>query len=1548
MPERLNEFRDRGQVLSRGKHHPPRVKREKNVCEAEGDCHLFEKQDVCQGRRPPATKSTANEFTTKEGIDQIQNILGQDDVLYVGLQGKVSSEIWVPGRHLDKEGYQPKTEEQRRAYAEIKKKLGGGMETVLWGSVLAVEEEMTEMGEGVRLIKHSTALVGAQIGNCADVVALTDTGASRSCISMAFMTKWHDALMRHGGKFVEGVQVRLAGADNKPLRTTGVVDLTLQVGPRKFRHRFIVIDGLRHDVILGCDFLRATRATIDFGKGCLTIEDSAYTFEVQADSMVAGVHLAPERDFRIFCSEEKDMVLPPGAAHIKVRLDPVPEAGAQIFVDQHLSHNGLLTAPGPLAADDGSYFLRVLNTSTLPCEVMPGAFLGVGENMEHRHCSATVLGETLWDTEAGAAGKEDVSTAIAEGQEVMSVGRSFGFARPLEGAATEQGEMDEDPRAYSKNGDWIDVDLSKSELPEEYKALYDAMIRSRYRAFAPNPEFPGKTDLVKLTIDTGDSRPIAIPPRRHPYAHDEFVRQKLQSLQKAGIIRESNSPWAAPIVVVMQKGKARFAIDYRELNKILRNHETHYPITLIDSCLDVLKDAKFFTVMDVLSAYHQMAVDEESIPKTAFVCKYGQFEYVRAPFGLKNIPGLWSRLADMIFKGLKWSIVNVFFDDICAFSKTAEDHVRDVALVLDRLIAAGLTVSPAKCKFARSETKFLGFIVSKDGIKANPEAVATVKNFPTPRNLRGVRSFIGLCSYYRRFIKGFATIAGPLNDLMCKTTRWHWNKAQAKAFDQLKQALTSAPVLAFPDLNKGYTLYTDASNYGLGAVLEQEGDDGQSHVIGYASRSLAAAEKKYSPTHKEALAVVWAVNKFRTYIYGRHVKIVTDHLALQYLHKVKDTTGQLHRWSMALQEYDHQIEFRPGLKHINADVLSRMEWTPHDTADDAFIQALEEAIMFLPDRAQPPIVPADSDNDSDDESVGAVDGHVEPRSAAEVDEYAPAWAWTADLGAAQRMDEELAERVAFIETGAVPERLTARQAVEFKKEMEAYFLRDQDKLLMFIAHTRGTPWKDAPELIVVPKQLRSVIMRTYHDGAMGGHMGFNKTLARIREKYIWTGMARDVQHHCDSCNMCHSRRNPPRRRRHDLGRRPPIWAPFQRLSCDYVSVCNSERGFDSMLVFTDSLTHWVEAFPTQGTTAKNAATLLYDKIICRYGCPKELLSDNGRHFANAVIEELTRVMGVRKSYTVPYRPQANGQVERANQTFLNMLAMFADERGSDWDLYVPSLLFAYNTSFHTAIGESPYYLMYGRSPRLPTDVIFDTPQLIYENLSDYSKQLAHRLRLAHAAAAKLNEDRRDEAFIRFAAKRGKRMAFEEGDKVWLYCPHKKKGTNYKLVRPWTGPYRVVAKLGDYVYRVEWMDGSYRKPELVHATRLKPYTARELVTPELPAPEDFQQQLHVEPEEVIPPLDRDASRQKQRYLIPQHEERPLTAEQLDLVGRYFKYGNEFFVVVSVGYDTELKANAARYRLCKKHKGIFVEKEKRQPLRRLPLEEVEELVRSFGGW
>lgn len=278
--------------------------------------------------------------------------------------------------------------------------------------------------------------------------------------------------------------------------------------------------------------------------------------------------------------------------------------------------------------------------------------------------------------------------------------------------------------------------------------------------------------------------------------------------------------------------------------------------------------------------------------------------------------------------GLKWQIATVYMDDIVVYSKTAEDHICDVGIVLDCIIASGLKIHESKCKWACSEVDYVGFVISRDGVKAQEDKLRAVREFPVPTTVTQVRSFLSLASYYRRFISGFSHIAGPLDALLKKGTQWHFGDAERAAFETLRDALCKEPgTLSFPDFSKPFYLYTDASNSGLGSILSQTDPDdpsGEKKPICYASRSLRGPEVGYSPTHKEALAVRWAVEKFKPYLYGRKFIIYTDHKALEHIQSVKDSTGQLFRWSLFLQDYDFEIRYRPGSNNANADALSRM------------------------------------------------------------------------------------------------------------------------------------------------------------------------------------------------------------------------------------------------------------------------------------------------------------------------------------------------------------------------------------------------------------------------------------------------------------------------------------------------------------------------------------------------------------------------------------------------------------------------------------------------
>eukprot|EP00624_Nannochloropsis_granulata_P001058 evm.model.NODE_1477_length_24586_cov_22.484747.9 len=648
------------------------------------------------------------------------------------------------------------------------------------------------------------------------------------------------------------------------------------------------------------------------------------------------------------------VIFPHQADHVPVELDPPAPPGEYEFTNRHLimEHAGALPCDGILAVlptgspDSAPLHLRVLHgAEEKPLRIAKGQVLSVAlPPLYHTSQGNPVfanLGEVKqklelqpWDDverpRAGSGRDAQIQfmfTALSD-NDTDKMEPIVRDPRVVDGTLTGSALTQELFRAVEAiAAQWqVTVDMAESDMPEIQKLAFMATVQRKIEAFTPDKEVPGLTDLEELHLNTGTHKPVAIPPRRLPYSQEPMVFAQIQSWLKHGIIRASSSAWSAPVVVVMRNGKFRLAIDYRELNRRLTDEHMNYPLTLIDSCLDVMSGAQFFTTVDISGAFHQIPVAEDSIEKTAFVSKWGQYEFLRAPFGIKSLPGLWSRLADKVLTGLKWQIAAVYMDDIIIFSKTAEDHVRDVEQVLTRIISAGLKIHIGKCKWAQSEVEYVGFIVGRHGVQPMPDKVASIRNFPRPLNLHELRSFLSLASYYRRFIQGFSTLAGPLNELLQKKARWQWGDEHEQAFLALRQALSSPPVLAYPNFNLPYELYTDASNYGLSAILSQRHphDPGDPPaVVHYASRALRGNEKTYSPTHKEALAIRWGVEKFRPYLYGAKFTIFTDHKALEHIHKAKDSTGQLFRWSLFLQDYDFDIKFRPGKSNINADVLSR-------------------------------------------------------------------------------------------------------------------------------------------------------------------------------------------------------------------------------------------------------------------------------------------------------------------------------------------------------------------------------------------------------------------------------------------------------------------------------------------------------------------------------------------------------------------------------------------------------------------------------------------------
>ena len=402
----------------------------------------------------------------------------------------------------------------------------------------------------------------------------------------------------------------------------------------------------------------------------------------------------------------------------------------------------------------------------------------------------------------------------------------------------------------------------------------------------------------------------------------ELIQKEVKKMLDMGVIRRSKSPWSSPVVIVPKPdGTARFCIDYRKLNKITR--KDNYPLPRIDDLLEAFRGCKWFTSLDLAAGYWQVLMKLEDIEKTAFITPDGTYEFLVMPFGLCNAPATFQRMMNLIFEDLLMRYIKVYLDDCNIHSQTFEKHLNHLEEVFNRLRKAGLKLKPSKCHFCQQEIKFLGHIVGKDGIKTDPSKIDKVKNFPVPKNLTEVRSFVGLASYYRKFVPNFSKIVKPLTSLTKKNNPYIWTSKQQEAFEVLKTKLCETPVLQFPNFDKPFYIYTDASGYAMGAILAQIDEDGYEHVIEYASKGFTKAEENYTTTEKECLAIKWSLQQFNMYIAGRHFKIITDHYALKWLYS-QVPKGRIARWIMDIQAYDFEIIHKAGKKHKNADALSRI------------------------------------------------------------------------------------------------------------------------------------------------------------------------------------------------------------------------------------------------------------------------------------------------------------------------------------------------------------------------------------------------------------------------------------------------------------------------------------------------------------------------------------------------------------------------------------------------------------------------------------------------
>lgn len=925
---------------------------------------------------------------------------------------------------------------------------------------------------------------------------------------------------------------------------------------------------------------------------------------------------------------------------------------------------------------------------------------------------------------------------------------------------------DDDIQKYIDGKPPLKMDEILAKLPLEYHDLVDAFLPKNAETLPPHRPFDHKIDLVP-----GTTPPSA---RARPMSPKELlaIRKYLDEHLDKGFIRASSSPAAAPILMAKKPGGGiRICVDYRGLNNM--TIKNRYPIPLIRETLDALSQAKIYTKLDITAAFNRLRIAEGDEWKTAFITRFGLFECLVANFGMTGAPSSFQHYINHNLFDILDKYVTAYLDDILIYSKSRKEHRQHVREVLSRLLAAGLTIDIKKCEFSVTETRYLGLIISTTGIKMDPEKVAAIQKWSLPRTLKDLQRFVGFSNYYRRFIKGYSKIARPLTALQSRQSFKPGLTPEAiAAFDALKDAFSTAPILAFYDPKKKTSIEVDASDWASGGVLHQADEAGVRHPVAFFSSKHSAAECNYEIYDKELLAIVKAFEEWRPELQGCEdvVEVITDHKNLQHFATTKILNQRQVRWSEFLSDFRFQISYRPGKRAVVPDALSRLpgDKPAHagDTTDDRI--ANRERILL------PPEVWAD---DSDLTSAWSRAVHL---CGAETEETMD------DLLDRAYRDSPVAQDI----IAAIEDPNCRRFPRKIRKELRTAMVDCQV--------LRGRVYVGERVFVPPDDAVRLQIMQRTHASASGGHPGRYKTYDLVRRAYFWPHMSRTIAQFVKGCHLCQrtksARGSPPG----FLDPLPVPFRPWTDVSVDYVGPL-PECDFNgvvctNILVVVDRLTKMRHFIPVHDMTATTLAEAFIANVYRLHGTPEHVVSDRGTQFVSAFWTELSRLLGITLNSSTAYHPETDGQTEIVNASIEQYLRAFCTFFQDDWAYHLSLGEFAANNHTSETTGLSPFFANYGFNPSMGSEPLrpvdpalarqYRDEFLNAQNVSDRITRVVSRARAFMAEA--------QERYADYAnAKREDSVIFEVGDAVWLSTEHLNLGRPVKkFAEKWIGPYKV--------------------------------------------------------------------------------------------------------------------------------------------------------------